>query len=68
MNETKTMGLRLPVQAAVNRTATGAALTGGTGIEASQVELGCDAICNQCGWTNPWACAKCALCELGVIV
>ena len=35
MNETKTMGLRLPVQAAVDRTATGATLAGGTGVEAS---------------------------------
>ena len=29
MNETKTMGLRLPVQAAVNRTAMGATLADG---------------------------------------
>lgn len=36
MDTTKTMGLRLPVQAAVNRTATGAALTEGAGVEASQ--------------------------------
>jgi hypothetical protein len=36
MNDTKTMGLRLPVQAAVDRSATGAALADGTGVEASQ--------------------------------
>jgi len=35
MNNTKTMGLRLPVQAAVDRTATGGALAGGTGVEAA---------------------------------
>jgi len=34
MNDTKTMGLRLPVQAAVDRTATGGALADGTGVEA----------------------------------
>ena len=37
MNETKTMGLRLPVQAAVDRTAMGAALTEGAGVEASNI-------------------------------
>jgi hypothetical protein len=37
MNETKTMGLRLPVQAAVDRTAMGATLTDGAGVEASSV-------------------------------
>ena len=31
MSETKTMGLRLPVQAAVDRTATGATLADGAG-------------------------------------
>ena len=36
MNDTKTMGLRLPVQAAVDRTATYASLAQGTGVEASQ--------------------------------
>ncbi len=36
MNDTKTMGLRLPVQAAVDRSTTGAALADGTGVEASQ--------------------------------
>jgi hypothetical protein len=35
MNDTKTMGLRLPVQAAVERSATGATLADGTGVEAS---------------------------------
>ena len=34
MNDTKTMGLRLPVQAAVDRTATGGTLADGTGVEA----------------------------------
>jgi hypothetical protein len=38
MNETKTIGLRLPVQAAVDRTATFAALADGSGLEASQVQ------------------------------
>jgi len=37
MNETKTMGLRLPVQAAVNRTATGATLADGAGVEALSI-------------------------------
>jgi len=37
MNDTKTMGLRLPVQAAVDRTATGGTLADGTGVEASQL-------------------------------
>jgi hypothetical protein len=36
MNGTKSAGLRLPVQAAVDRTAPGATLTDGTGVEASQ--------------------------------
>jgi len=35
MDTTKTMGLRLPVQAAVSRTATGAALTESAGVEAA---------------------------------
>jgi hypothetical protein len=38
MNETKTIGLRLPVQASVDRTATFAALAEGSGVEASQVQ------------------------------
>jgi hypothetical protein len=38
MNDTKSMGLRLPVQAAVDRTAAHAALTEGAGVEASQVQ------------------------------
>ena len=37
MNQTKMMGLRLPVQAAVNRTATGATLADSVGVEALQV-------------------------------
>jgi len=38
MNETKKMGLRLPVQAApVDRTAMGATLADGAGVEASSV-------------------------------
>jgi len=38
MNETKTMGLRLPVQAApVDRTARGATLADGAGVEASSI-------------------------------
>jgi hypothetical protein len=36
-NETKTMGLRLPVQAAVDRTAMGATLADGVGVEASSI-------------------------------
>jgi hypothetical protein len=36
MNETKTIGLRMPVQAAVDRTATGATLVEGVGLDASQ--------------------------------
>jgi hypothetical protein len=36
MNENRSAGLRLPVQAAVDRTATGAALADGAGVEASQ--------------------------------
>lgn len=36
MNGMKSPGLRLPVQAAVDRTPTGAALTGEAGVEASQ--------------------------------
>lgn len=38
MNETKAIGLRLPVQAAVDRTANFAALAEGFGVEASQVQ------------------------------
>ena len=37
MNETKTMGLRLPVQAAVDRTAMGTTLAAGAGVEASSI-------------------------------
>ena len=37
MSETKTMGLRLPVQAAVDRTATGATLADGAGAGASSI-------------------------------
>ena len=36
MNEKKTMGLRLPVQAAVDRTEAYGTLADGTGVEASQ--------------------------------
>lgn len=36
MNETKSVGLRLPVQASVDRPVTGAALAEDTGVEASQ--------------------------------
>jgi hypothetical protein len=36
MNDTKTMGLRLPVQAAVDRTAAYGTLAEGQGVEASQ--------------------------------
>jgi hypothetical protein len=36
MNGTKTMGLRLPVQAVVDRTTTGVTLADGVGVEASQ--------------------------------
>ena len=39
MNDTKTMGLRLPVQAAVDRTTTYATLADGAGVEAS-INLG----------------------------
>jgi hypothetical protein len=37
MNETKSVGLRLPVQATVDRTATYATLAQGAGVEASQL-------------------------------
>jgi len=40
MNDTKTMGLRLPVQAAVDRTAAYGTLADGTGVDASQVNWG----------------------------
>jgi hypothetical protein len=36
MNDTKTMGLRLPVQAAVDRTAAYGTLADGQGMDASQ--------------------------------
>jgi hypothetical protein len=36
MNDTKTMGLRLPVQAAVDRTAAYGTLADGQGLDASQ--------------------------------
>jgi hypothetical protein len=36
MNDTKTMGLRLPVQAAVDRTAACGTLADGQGVDASQ--------------------------------
>jgi hypothetical protein len=39
MNDPKSMGLRLPVQAAVDRTATHATLADGTGMEASAAGL-----------------------------
>jgi hypothetical protein len=57
MDTRKTMGLRLPVQAAVNRTATGAALTGDAGVEASQSISDC-VKCIQTGDFN--ACLSCA--------
>jgi hypothetical protein len=38
MNETKTMGLRLPVQAAVDRAAMGTTLAAGAGVEASGIK------------------------------
>ena len=37
MNQTKTVGLRLPVQAAVDRTAMGATLADCAGVEASSI-------------------------------
>jgi hypothetical protein len=37
MNDTKPMGLRLPVQAAVERSATYATVADGVGVEASQL-------------------------------
>lgn len=40
MDGTSSAGLRLPVQAAVNRTASYGALADGTGMEASQFNLG----------------------------
>ena len=59
MNETKTMGLRLPVQAAVDRSATYATLAERqrrrslTGLaESFQFAVGR-------GWTNPVACVTC---------
>ena len=39
MNDTKSMGLRLPVQAAVDRTAAHATLGDSTGVEASASQL-----------------------------
>jgi hypothetical protein len=39
MNDTKSMGLRLPVQAAVDRTPAYGALGDGTGMEASAASL-----------------------------
>ena len=57
MDTTKTMGLRLPVQTAVNRTATGAALTEGAGVEASQNISDC-VKCVQSGDVS--ACLSCA--------
>jgi hypothetical protein len=39
MDDTKSMGLRLPMQAAVDRTATHATLADGTGMEASAAGL-----------------------------
>jgi hypothetical protein len=38
MDATQSMGLRLPVQGAVDRTAPYGALAGGTGVEASQLQ------------------------------
>ncbi len=40
MNETKTAGLRLPVQAAVDRTAAYSALADTPGVDASQINWG----------------------------
>jgi hypothetical protein len=40
MNETTTMGLRLPVQAAVDRTTTDVTLVEGIGVDASQNPAG----------------------------
>ena len=40
MNETKTMGLRLPVQVAVDRTTAYGTLADGTGVDASQDLVG----------------------------
>jgi hypothetical protein len=40
MNETKSAGLRLPVQAAVNRTADYNALTETQGVDAAQINWG----------------------------
>ncbi len=56
MDTTKTTGLRLPVQAAVNRTATGATLTEGAGVEASQNVINDCAKCLQGDWS---ACLSC---------
>jgi hypothetical protein len=63
MDTTKTMGLRLPVQAAVNRTATGAALTEGAGVEAS-INLG---DCLKCAQGDVSACVSCGGDVLGGI-
>jgi hypothetical protein len=38
MNDTRSAGLRLPVQAAVDRTTTNATLADGASVEASQVQ------------------------------
>jgi hypothetical protein len=56
MDTTKTTGLRLPVQAAVSRTATGAALTEGAGVEAS-IDVGA---CIKCVQGDIGACLQCA--------
>ena len=53
MNDTKTMGLRLPVQAAVDRTATGATLADGAGVEASQSLVGAPVPVGAFGGTRP---------------
>ena len=55
MDTTKTMGLRLPVQAAVSRTATGAALTEGAGVEAA-IDI---AQCIKCFQGDIGACVQC---------
>lgn len=55
MDTTKTMGLRLPVQAAVSRTATGAALTEGAGVEAA-FDIGA---CIKCFQGDIGACVQC---------
>lgn len=52
MNQTKAVGLRLPVQAAVNRTATGATFADSANVEASSLPAQCQRPGASQGFTN----------------